>query len=488
MSLPFLVMFLALTLNLYASPERLGPGWIWRHPVPAGAIALILGALAFINIWDFPVFAAVLAVVLFARSYGQQAPNEYRDAAQPLTRAAANTLVMVIPLVLVAVVLYLPFYRDLSSQASGILPVTGPGTRPLHFFLVMGIPAVLGASLLLRQMTGLPRLSQHDAPSILLVTLLMLIPLVLWIVITLFLASFTDSVAASVSKVGSRLVLVVPGLALAGLAAFSALHRALHNQEQMAVYPLLLAAVAFYLLVGAELFFLADFFGNRMNTVFKVYFQSWLLLIIAGVYGLYSWHVHRQTRKLALRVSQYAWAGLIVLMVVASLYYPVGAVLSRTGVLGPTHTLRDNSLDGLDFVQDSDPGEYHAIRWLREEAPRGRIVEAVGNDYSDYGRISASTGLPTILGWKGHEHQWRGNTEVFEGREEAVAQIYQSDDPEIVRRLLERYDIRYVYVGSREWVKYNPVHLEKFDGLLRTAFKAEGVIIYERVDSISPTL
>jgi uncharacterized membrane protein len=175
-------------------------------------------------------------------------------------------------------------------------------------------------------------------------------------------------------------------------------------------------------------------------------------------------------------------------MVVASLYYPVGAVLSRTGVLGPTHTLRDNSLDGLDFVQDSDPGEYHAIRWLREEAPRGRIVEAVGNDYSDYGRISASTGLPTILGWKGHEHQWRGNTEVFEGREEAVAQIYQSDDPEIVRRLLERYDIRYVYVGSREWVKYNPVHLEKFDGLLRTAFKAEGVIIYERVDSISPTL
>jgi YYY domain-containing protein len=488
MGLPFLVMFLALTLNLYISPEKLGPGWLLRRPVPAGAMALMLGALAFINIWDFPVFAVVLALVVFARSYGQQDPCDYRDTAQPLARAAVTAFVMVTPLVLAAIVLYLPFYRDLSSQASGILPVTGPGTRPLHFFLVIGLPVVLSLSFLLRQIAGLPRARRHDAPTILLVTLLTLIPLVLWVLITVFLALFTDGVAASTGKVGSRLVLVVPGLVVAGLAAFSVLQRALYNQGPVAVYPLLLAAVAFYLLVGAELFFLADFFGNRMNTIFKVYFQSWLLLTIAGTYGLYYWQAHWQTIKMALRVGQYAGAGLIVLMVVASLYYPVGAVLSRTGVLGPAHTLRDNSLDGLAFGQESDPGEYDAIRWLREEAPRGRIVEAVGNDYSPYGRISASTGLPTILGWKGHEHQWRGTTTVFQGREEEVSQIYQSDDPEVVGRLLERYDIRYVYVGTRERAKYDPINLEKFDGLLRIAFKSQGVIIYERLNPITPTL
>ncbi|HZA22755.1 MAG TPA: DUF2298 domain-containing protein, partial [Dehalococcoidia bacterium] len=354
--------------------------------------------------------------------------------------------------------------------------------------LVIGLPVVLSLSFLLRQIAGPPRARRHDAPTILLVTLLTLIPLVLWVLITVFLALFTDGVAASMGKVGSRLVLVVPGLVVAGLAAFSVLQRALYNQGPVAVYPLLLAAVAFYLLVGAELFFLADFFGNRMNTIFKVYFQSWLLLTIAGTYGLYYWQAHWQTIKMALRVGQYAGAGLIVLMVVASLYYPVGAVLSRTGVLGPVHTLRDNSLDGLAFGQESDPGEYDAIRWLREEAPRGRIVEAVGNDYSPYGRISASTGLPTILGWKGHEHQWRGTPTVFQGREEEVSQIYQSDDPEVVGRLLERYDIRYVYVGTRERAKYDPINLEKFDGLLRIAFKTQGVIIYERLNPISPTL
>jgi uncharacterized membrane protein len=247
-----------------------------------------------------------------------------------------------------------------------------------------------------------------------------------------------------------------------------------------------LGAVAFYLLVGAELFYLADFFGNRMNTVFKVYYQSWLLLTVAGVYGLYYWCTNRQPRRLAWRVGQYAWVGMILLLVLASLYYSVGAVLNRTGVLGPNHTLADNTLDGLAFVQEQDPGEHAAIAWLREEAPRGRIVEAVGDDYSDYGRISSSTGLPTVLGWRGHEHQWRGTTSIFEGREEDVAQIYQSDNPQLVRSLLERYDIRCVYVGSRERARYGPIHLEKFNTFMRTAFEREGVVIYERLVSISP--
>lgn len=487
-SLPFLTMFLGLCLNLYASTERLGLGWLLRHPVQAVALALLLGALAFINIWDFPVFAVVLAIVLLAKSYGHDDTHEHRDTGQLLSRAATNTIAMLVPLVLVAVVLFLPFYRDLSSQASGILPVTGPGSRPLHFFLVMGLPVILGASFLLRQMTRVPRPTRREAPLVLMIALLSLVPLLLWMVITAFVTSLTDGAFAAAGKVGSRLVLVVPGLALAGLAGFSALQRARYHQGPVVASPLLLAAVAFYLLVGAELFYLADFFGNRMNTVFKVYYQSWLLLTIAGVYGLYYWRSTWQSRKVFLKVGQYAWVGVILLLVVASLYYPIGATLSRTGILSPTHSLADSTLNGLAFVQRQNPGEYAAITWLREKAAWGRIVEAVGDDYSDYGRISSSTGLPTILGWKGHEHQWRGTTKIFEGREENVAQIYQSDDPELVQRLLERYGIRYVYVGSRERAKYGPIHLEKFDAFMRTAFESQGVIIYERLDFVSPAL
>ena len=60
-----------------------------------------------------------------------------------------------------------------------------------------------------------------------------------------------------------------------------------------------------------------------------------------------------------------------------------------------------------------------------------------------------------------------------------MAQIYQSSDPEEVRSLLDRYQVRYVYLGSRERKDYGGGHLAGFDDLLRTAFERNGVIIYE---------
>ncbi|HZA24642.1 MAG TPA: hypothetical protein VFA32_18935, partial [Dehalococcoidia bacterium] len=70
------------------------------------------------------------------------------------------------------------------------------------------------------------------------------------------------------------------------------------------------------------------------------------------------------------------------------------------------------------------------------------------------------------------------------GREEDVAQIYQSADAEKVRQLLEQYDIRYVYVGRLERSKYDVNNLSKFDNFMRTAFDQDGVIIYERVEGV----
>jgi len=161
----------------------------------------------------------------------------------------------------------------------------------------------------------------------------------------------------------------------------------------------------------------------------------------------------------------------------------VGAVLDRTGILREEHTISDNTLDGLAFLQQNAPGEYAAIQWLRDDAPWGRMVEAVGDDYSDFGRISSSTGLPTVLGWKGHELQWRSSISSFQGREEDVRTIFSSDDSAEVLQLLDLYDVRYVYLGSRERRTYGGENLSDFDGFLRTAFEQDGVIIYEMVQT-----
>ncbi|MEE8369531.1 MAG: DUF2298 domain-containing protein, partial [Dehalococcoidia bacterium] len=148
------------------------------------------------------------------------------------------------------------------------------------------------------------------------------------------------------------------------------------------VLSLLVAGLAFYLLAGAEMFYVADQFGGgfrRMNTVFKTYYQAWFLLGIAGSYGLYYlWSVRSSAGQFlrlgrfapgpVLRAGRYFWVGAAAVLLVASLYYPVGAALDRTGILRDGHTVSDNTLDGLAFLQQPAPGEYASIVWLRDEA------------------------------------------------------------------------------------------------------------------------
>ena len=57
----------------------------------------------------------------------------------------------------------------------------------------------------------------------------------------------------------------------------------------------------------------------------------------------------------------------------------------------------------------------------------------VGNDYTIAGRISGATGVPAILGWLGHEDQWReGKCKPCAGRFEDVNNLYKSTDPSAI--------------------------------------------------------
>ena len=483
-SLPFMILVLSLGLNLFLSPAKLGLRWLVSHPLEAGALALFLGSLAFINAWDFPLMVAILLALVLAKSYGQEGGN--------VQLALRNTAFLVGPVVLLAVVLFLPFYWTLVGQAPLVVPLEDHSTRPFLFFIVIGLLFLMGLSFLLRQLTTLARPDPGQGPAALAAMIVPLAPFLVWAAMVLVSTTVTDGPAQAITKVGGRFLWVLPGLVMVGLAGFSAAQRLQSGRGPVTAFPLLLLAAAMLLLVGAELFYVVDVFGNRMNTVFKVYYQAWLLLALVGAYGLYHWQSHppgaassvHRFPWLLLRLGHHTWIVAVALLVAASLYYSVGAGLNRAGLLRQGYSLEDNTLDGLAFLRGSDPGEYEAIQWLRDQAPWGGIVEAVGGDYSNYGRISAGTGLPTVLGWKGHERQWRGSSRPFQGREEDVARIYQSDDPKEVRRLMERYDVRYVYVGHRERSSYGDPYLGKFAGFLRTVFTAEGVTIYEMSNGI----
>jgi uncharacterized membrane protein len=263
---------------------------------------------------------------------------------------------------------------------------------------------------------------------------------------------------------------------------------------QPATFVLLLIAFGTLLVIGPEFLYLRDQFGTRINTVFKFYYQAWMLWSLAASYEIVV--LAQQLRggwNIAFR------AGLLLLLLVG-LTYPVLSILDRTGnfqfdrALEFLNTFRSSddeaarafarqelgslwSLDYFDMFQRQNPDEAAAIRWL-QSAPDGVVAEAIGGSYSAYGRVSELTGLPTVLGWPGHESQWRGGYEEQGSRQGDVETLYATADWQTAKEIISRYNIRYVYVGGLERAKPF-LQEEKFQQHMRLAFRQGIVTIYE---------
>jgi uncharacterized membrane protein len=87
------------------------------------------------------------------------------------------------------------------------------------------------------------------------------------------------------------------------------------------------------------------------------------------------------------------------------------------------------------------------------------------------------SGLPAVLGWIGHESQWRGGDDEMGSRAEDVRTLYSTRDWEQAQAILKQYDIHYVYVGTLERQTY-PVNEEKFVKNLSRIYNQGQVAIY----------
>jgi uncharacterized membrane protein len=269
-----------------------------------------------------------------------------------------------------------------------------------------------------------------------------------------------------------------------------------HMHDRPRAFVLLLGATAFFLVAMTEVVFLKDVFAAnfpRMNTVFKFYFQAWALLSITSGAALYFIfesflpNLHLDGLQLWLRRSgQAIWTAALVLLLLAGAIYPIVGAYQRTNDFAQ----RSNSLDGMAYLQDYSPGDYYAIQWLNSHIQGDpTIVEAYGpegGDYTDYNRISAFTGLPTIIGWAGHEYQWRVNwlnntlyANDFYSRGAAVNAIYTSKDPKTVLDLMARYSAQYLYVGNLELSTYVGSDLSRFSTFMTVVYSRDGVTIYQ---------
>jgi len=261
-----------------------------------------------------------------------------------------------------------------------------------------------------------------------------------------------------------------------------------------------LALAGFLIVCIAEIVVIDDAMTGRLeryNTVFKLYYPAWAHLTIAAVFLV--WRLDQNLRILPGRHLQRVnlWF-VIILLLGLGMVYPLMATWSRTDglfsatgdperglhAMRPQESYRQRTLDGLAFLDDAteSPDDLALIRWLQQNVQgRPRILEAAQQAYSYTGRVSAFTGLPTIIGWDNHEKQWRGwdLSPQVDGRKADVETAYSTTDPVQALEVFSVYGIQYVIVGKLERSLYAADALAKFESLVRKVFQSGNSAVYQ---------
>lgn len=232
----------------------------------------------------------------------------------------------------------------------------------------------------------------------------------------------------------------------------------------------LIVATAVSLLLIAEIAFVDDVYERdraRLNSVFKLHLHACLLLGLAwSACARWLWQRHQGATSRAVLANALAVA------VGLAAIYPIGAIASDVAMA------KHLSLDDGERASEVQAGDRLLVEFLnREIAGRPVVAEATGASYSPAARVSARTGLPTIVGWVNHEALWRrganATTEINE-RVQAVRRLYEGD-AEAARRVIATYSVRYVVVGALERQTYLNADVAKFDAI--------GSKVFDRLDT-----
>jgi uncharacterized membrane protein len=453
------------------------PAPLGRFELLAGAF--IYGSLAFLNTWDLPIYFSLLLGVLI-----------WRESDLSLRSLFASLAPTAVAMLAIGIALYLPWYPTFASQAGGILPHLLHPTRLVHFVIMFApvlIPILAWLMYKLVLTSGLKRRDIRDAlliaigfPAALLFLSWMLAGVLYFtqdlialqdVLSTLGVPTVDQAISQTLRvRLTDSWVALLLGAILGG--GFVLIRRFFFSEERRGSTPfvLLLIAVGALLTLGPEFLYLKDQFGLRMNTIFKFYFAAWILWGLAAAYA--------SAVFLFRRGPGWSIASVLILVPLAlGVVYSPLALWTKTDGFKPGF---GRTLNGALYPSYAAPSDRDAIEWMNANLPVGVVAEAVGGSYTYYARVSVHTGFPTVLGWPGHEGQWRGGYEEQGTREADVRLLYKTTDWDLAYELLDRYDIRYVFVGELERVSYSPIFEEKFEAFMDLIYANDAVRIYVR--------
>ena len=473
-------------------------------------VGWLLGAIAITNSWDFPTHLLVVVAAL--------ALAEWR-AAGVTWQGAVRCGVSAVAVYAVSRLAFQPFWSHFELFYTGVTPFPDK-SRLDHYLIIHGFFIfILGSFLLVEgarawsrsgwgrylgtRLWYLGRWERLDRleHALLRDQRLPALPLLTaWAIVAVVVATL----------VRRQLPLVAFIAALIGLVLLVAWER---RRSAHTLFLLVLVGAGAALSMFVEFYALKGDVG-RMNTVFKLFLQVWILWALVSAVAA-TWLLNRLWGWAGAAVPaakgagwnalvrsnwlRRGWSLVFVGLLGAVLIYPVGAtpvrIADRFKALPPT-------ADGMAYMEHAEVRDPERDGAIRADADRAAIAWLLGNvtgspvvleasvpPYRWGARVAKYTGLPTVLGWDWHQKQQRGDFAwMIDKRLRDVRTIYNDPSPEVALELLQRYDVKYVYVGGLERSYYDPLGLQKFEhmlasGIIKRVYNADDVIIYKVNDS-----
>lgn len=245
------------------------------------------------------------------------------------------------------------------------------------------------------------------------------------------------------------------------------------------LYVITIGLCAIGLTILPELVYVKDIYSGdykRANTMFKLTYQAFIM------FGISFGYIFVRLLRYGGGRSRKKTAAILLFVFCLTLPYCINAVKNWYGNIFDRSGYK--GIDATIFMEKNFKDDYLAIKWLNENVTGTPVVlEANGDSYSDYQRVSVITGLPTVLGWFTHEQLWKSNpnrtddmvVSQLNSRADDIKTIYTSGDENTVKELINKYNVSYIYVGPLEEKKYGWVNHELIRNL--------GEVVFENPDS-----